>query len=85
MHNQQLDLTGDFEALFTDDTYKDYVTGGTEKAMRITIQGDSLIGATQKAELSFDFAKVSFTDWDRETDNNSIMTQTTGFVGGYSI
>ena len=85
MHNQQLDLTWDFEALFDDDTYKDYVTGGTNKAMRITIQWDSLIGATKYAELNFDFANISFTEWDRGTDNNTIMTQTIGFEWGYSI
>jgi VCBS repeat-containing protein len=29
-----------------------------------------------KAELNFDFANLSFTEWDRTTDNNAIMTQT---------
>jgi len=85
MHNQQLDLTGDFEALFDDDTFKDYVTDGTNKAMRITITGDSLIGATEKAEINFDFANLNFTEWDRGTDNNAIMTQTVWFEWGYSI
>jgi len=85
IHNQQMDLTGDFEALFTDDTYKDYVSGGTSKAMRITIQWDSLLWATEYPELSFDFANVSFTEWDRTTDNNAIMTQTIWFEWGYSI
>ena len=85
MHNQQLDLTWDFEALFTDDTFKDYVTGWTNKAMRITIQWDSLLWATEYPELSFDFANLSFTEWDRTTDNNAIMTQTVWFEWGYSI
>jgi len=85
IHNQQLALAGDFEALFTDDTYKDYVSGWTNKAMRITIQWDALIGATEYPELSFDFANLSFTEWDRTTDNNAIMSQTVWFTGGYSI
>lgn len=85
MHNQQMDLTGDFEALFDDDTFKDYVTAGTNKAMRITITWDSLIGATEKSEISFDFANLNFTEWDRSTDNNAILTQTVWFEWGYSI
>jgi len=52
------------------------VSNGTKKAMRITIQGNTLIGATKYSELSFDFASLSFTEWDRSTDNNAIMTQT---------
>ena len=85
IHNQQFDLTWDFEAMFTNDTYKDYVTGWTNKAMRITITWDSLIGATEKAELNFDFANLSFTEWDRTTDNNAIMTQTVWFEWWYSV
>jgi len=85
LHNQQLALTWDFEAMFTDDTYKDYVSGWTTKAMRITIQWDALIGATEYPELSFDFANLSFSEWDRTTDNNAIMTQTVWFTGWYSI
>ena len=85
MHNQQFELTGDFEAMFTDDTYKDYVTWWTNKAMRITITWDSLIWATEKAELSFDFANLAFTDWDRTTDNNAIITQTTWFEWSYAV
>jgi len=85
LHNQQLELTWDFEALFTDDTYKDYVTGWINKAMRITITSDTLIGATKYAELNFDFANVNFSEWDRSTDNNSIMTQTVWFTAWYSI
>ena len=85
LHNQQLELTGDFEALFTDDTYKDYVTGWINRAMRITIISDTLIWATKYAELNFDFANINFSEWDRSTDNNSIMTQTVWFTAWYSI
>ena len=85
IHNQQLGLSWDFEALFWDDIFKDYVTGGTNKAMRITITWDTLIWATEFPQLSFDFANLSFTEWDRSTDNNAIMTQTVWFTGWYSV
>jgi len=85
IHNQQISVAGDFEALFDDDTFKDYVTGWTNKAMRITILWDTLIGATKYAELNFDFAQISMTEWDRTTDNNAIMSQTVWFTAWYDI
>ena len=53
--------------------------------MRITITWDTLIWATAFPQLSFDFANLSFTEWDRSTDNNAIMTQTVWFTGWYSV
>ena len=79
IHNQQFWVTWDMEMMADSSTFKDYVTSWTTRAMRITIQWDSLLWATEYPELSFTFSLVSFEEWDRATDNNAILTQTVGF------
>jgi hypothetical protein len=84
-HNQNFWITWDMELIYRDDTYKDYNTAWTSKCMRVTITWTVLIGATKYNELNFDFALVTFDEWDRSNDNDWITTQNIWFSWGYSI
>lgn len=80
MNNQQVTLSGDFEAIYRDDTYKNYNSWETNKAMRITLTWTDLVWATEFAELNFDFWLINFDEWDKSTDNNWITTQNMWFT-----
>ena len=61
------------------------VKAATEKYFRIKIlNSDVTIGSTANPELSFTFAKVVFSEWDKSSDNNAIVTQTVGFVANFN-
>lgn len=83
--NQQFGITGDLELYYDDDTYRDYTTGNTKRAVRIELVGTSLIGATEYSKLTIDLAQVAFDEWDRSTDNNAVLTQTLGLSAEYSL
>lgn len=83
--NQQLGIAGDMELFYDDNSYRDFVTGNTKKAVRIEIVGNALIGATEYSKLVIDFAQIALDDWDRSTDNNAVLTQTIGLSAEYSI
>lgn len=84
MHNQQFSVSGDLEALFKDVTLRDYVLNNNKKAMSITAQSSGLIGATEKAQMSFEFARISFNDWGKSTDANGLVMQTMWFDAEFS-
>ena len=83
--NQQFGITWDVELTYENDTLRDRNTGWTKQAMSILIQGDSLIGATEKAELYFEFSQLSFDEWDRSNTNDEILTETLWFSAEYKI
>lgn len=83
--NQQFGITGDMELTYKNDTLRDRNVWGTKQAMSILIQSDDLIWATEKAELYFEFAQLSFDEWDRSNSNDEILTETLGFSAEYSI
>jgi len=77
--NQQFSVSWDLEALFSDTTLRDYVLQNQKKAMRITA-----ISSDWQSKLQFDFARLSFADWGKSTDNNNIVSQTMGFNAEFS-
>jgi len=85
LHNQQFSITWDMEIIYRDNTYRTYNTTWTQKAMRITILGETLIWATKYAELNFDFGLLNFDEWDRSNNNDEIVTQNMWFTWLYSI
>lgn len=85
LHNQQFNVSWDLEAIFEDVVLRDYVLNNTKKAMSITIQSSEVIGiGTQKAELYFEFARISFNDWGKSSDVNGIVMQTMWFEAEFS-
>lgn len=84
-HNQQLNISGDYEALYDATTYRDYFTANTKKAIQIEVIGSTLIGATQYNKLVIQIARTAIDEWTRSDGQNEIITQTAGFTGEYSL
>lgn len=84
--NKALTVSGDLEAVFDDETYKDYVLDGDKKAALITIENtDELIGTASYPKLEITLAPMSFRDWGRGTGQDDIVTQTVAFDGNFSL
>jgi len=64
------------ELVYRDNTFQGYDLNGTTKAADMTITGTTLIGATEYNKLNFQFAQITFDEWERSDDNNGIVTQT---------
>lgn len=86
LHNQQFNVSGDLEALFNSETFRDYMIDSTKQAMRIEITNtDVTIGTSGNPKLQIDVARQSFKDWGRSTDNNGLVTQSMGFDGEFDV
>jgi len=86
IHNQELDLTGEIEALFNSTTLRDYVLDGTKRAARIEITNtDVSIGSgnTTNPKLTIDIARVSFEDWSNKAANGELVYQKMGIQAEY--
>lgn len=84
--NKEFMLNGDLEAVFDDETYKDYVLDGTKKACLVTIENsDVTIGTNSHPKLELTYAPMSFRDWGRNTGQGDFVTQTVAFDGNFSI
>lgn len=80
--NQNFVVSGNLEALFTDNTtWLDLVRWATERFFRIKIlNSDVTIWSTSNPALEFTFAKAVFNEWDKSDDNDNIVTQTVWFI-----
>ncbi len=86
IHNQQMSVAGDLEALFNSTTLHDYVVNSNKKAMRIELTNtDVTIGSAGNPALRIDLAQVSFSDWTRDGGNNDLQMQTLGLEAEYSV
>lgn len=84
-HNKNLVVSGDFEAIYDDNTFKGYNDAATTRAIELTVEGKFLIGATKYNALTFRVAQAVIEDWDRSDSNDDIVTQSFGFTGLYSV
>ncbi len=86
IHNQQMAVAGDLEALFNSVTLRDYVVNSTKKAMRLELTNtDATIGSAGNPALRIDLARVSFSDWTRDGGINDLQMQTLGLEAEYSV
>jgi len=86
MYNQTLKVSGDFTLIYDSDTYRDFVSGDTWKAMRIHLENtDNLIGATEYPSLTIDMAHVIFTDWKTDRSIDGLVMQTISFEACYDL
>jgi hypothetical protein len=84
--NKQFSITGSVEFVFTDNTFKSDMLADTAKAIRLQLSNsDVTIGSSTHPKLTFDLAKVKFSNFKRNYDNNSIVTATADFKGFYSL
>lgn len=75
--NQQLSVEGSIELNLEDDTYRDYMVGGTYRAMEVKLLRDA------NSTLTFQFPRVDFTEWEPDYTLNEIAKQTINFKANY--
>ncbi len=76
-------VSGDMDIVYDATTYRDLFTSGTNKAIRLSVEGETLIGATAYNSLQIDIANVTFEEWTRNIDLDGIVRQTIGFTAHY--
>jgi len=86
LHNQQLTVSGDMEALFENVTLLDYVKNSSKKACRLELinTGATAIVTGVYPTIMVDMLRVGFTERSQTDDQNGIVKQTLGFQGTYS-
>ena len=75
----KLTITGELQILHADNTYRDYFTDATDKAMRIAFQNPTTIGSAEKPELTLDLAKIIVTSHERSDAADDVDIETIGF------
>jgi len=84
--NKAFTVSGDLEAIFDDETYKDYVLDGSKRACLITMENtDVTIGTATHPKLEITLAPMSFRDWGRATGQDDITSQTVAFDGNFGL
>ena len=84
--NKALFCSGDFELLFDDVTYRDYVLAGTKKAARLTLENtDVAIGTATHPKMQITFAPLTLKDWGRGVGQDDIASQTIAFDGNFGF
>ena len=85
IYNQQFTIAGNFEAVFENETFLDYVLDDSKKFMLLSIiNTDVDYDSADYPTITFTFGKVSFDEWDKSTDNNGIVKQTIGFEAQFN-
>ncbi|MDQ0672937.1 hypothetical protein QFZ36_000498 [Pseudarthrobacter siccitolerans] len=86
IHTKEVEIKGDFTALFDSATHHDAFFANTNQAMSITlVNTDVTIGAAANPKLVFIFPKVNFSDWGTDQGLGSIVEQSIGFQALYSL
>lgn len=84
--NKQFAVEGSIELVFNDNTFKTDALADTAKAMRIRLtNSDVTIGSSLNPQITFDLAKVKFSNFERVYDNDGVVTATVDFKGFYSL
>lgn len=85
--NHQLSVEGEFVLNYSDSTYKDLFTAGTNQAMEIVFSNtDQTIGAgSTNPSLTFQLPKVDFVTWEPDYALEEISTQTISFKASYDV
>lgn len=84
--NQQLSVEGELTLNYEDETFKNYMKNGTNRAMEIAfVNNDDTIGASTRPSLTIQLPKVDFFDWEPTYDNDAIVTQTISFKANRDV
>lgn len=85
--NKSFMCEGTLELIYNDRTQIDtYLTPGVAQAMRIQFANTSVtIGSTSNPTITFDLAKVVYSEVSRNIANNDLILQTVKFKAFYSI
>lgn len=85
IQNQQLAVEGSIKLNYNDTTYKALMLNGTYKAMRLFMESEKLIGSANYGDLTLDFSKMDFFQWELETPNDEIVSNVINFKGNYHL
>ena len=83
--NKQMEITGSFDLLYEDITYKQLFLDGQSIAMRIDVTNPTEIQTGVNPRMRIDLAKVKFPEWTREGGLNDVVSQTVSFKAYYSL
>jgi hypothetical protein len=84
IHNQRFDVEGSITAIYNATTFRDFITDSEKRAMRLTLANtDVTIGSAANPMIQFDFPKVSFNEWSRTPDNDTLVKQSFNFKAEY--
>lgn len=84
--NRQFSVEGEVELNYNDETYKNYMKNGTNRAMEFKlVNTDATIGASTNPSLTIQMPLVDFFDWEPDYSNDEIVRQTITFKGNYDI
>lgn len=80
--NKQFTVDGSFTAHYTNETYKDIVLDGDQKAIRFQLVDTTKdIGGTNNPTLTIDLYQAGFTEWSKTQGNDEVVAQTITFKG----
>lgn len=84
-HNQQFTVDGDFEALYTSTTLRDYVINSNKKALRFFAENTNApaLATWIYPAIYVDCMKVGLKEWTKSDNNNDIVKQTMWFTAQY--
>ncbi len=84
--NRQLSVEGTITLNYEAETYKDFFTLGTNRAMEIAFTNtDVTIGASTNPSLTIQLPKVDFFDWEPDNSLDEIVTQTVSFKASRDV
>lgn len=86
--NRQLSVEGELTLNYEAETYKNYMMGGTNKAMQIAFTNTDAVvtgSASTYPSLTIQLPKVDFFDWEPAYDLDEIVTQKISFKASRDV
>lgn len=77
IYNLQFSVSGSFELVKQDQTYRDYMLNGTYKALQV------VFNRAATSSLTLTMPRVDFTEWEQDRSLNDIVSQSINFKASY--
>lgn len=86
IHNQSFAVEGEFELLYEDQTFRNYMMDGSTRSLRLQLSNTDVdLGGGVNPSLTIDLSKVYFFDWEQDRTNDKIVSQKVKFKALYDI
>lgn len=83
--NKQMMIQGQLTLNYEDDTWKDYMLGGSYKAISIDLTQTRDSAGDQNPQFYLELPRVDFSEWEAQRANDDIVQQTVNFMALYDI
>lgn len=84
--NRQLSVEGSMTLNYEAETWKNYFTGGTNRAMEVKFTNtDETMGASTNPSLTIQMPKVDFYEWEPDYSLDEIVSQTVSFKASRDV